>query len=133
MLLPVQTVSPVEEFDAQEFTTLAVATGVAAPGGSIGTTWTPVSALFHEPFGTYAVTLEPFTRTPRELVGRQEAICGGIAGGLTLKPSVLEPGLPNAALADSHTSYSPPLFGVSENSDNCTGVVPFAGLNVPFE
>src|SRR5437867_3288534 len=51
---------------------------------------------------------------------------------VTLKLSVAEDLFGKLLSWETQTLYWPPLFGVSENGASCTGVVPFAGLNVPF-
>ena len=70
VLLAVQTVWPVAEFEAQELTGLAVGIRVGVmllP--SMLTTEMPVVSESQLPFGTYDVTLEPLTRTDSELEG----------------------------------------------------------------
>jgi|SRR6266849_8757021 len=65
------TVSPVTEFEEQELTTPGV--GIDEGAGVVGsscTTWRPVLAVLHAPFGTYEVTFGACTSTPNELDGK---------------------------------------------------------------
>src|SRR5262249_37440111 len=103
---------------------------------------TPVPNSLQLPFGTYAVTSSPEISTDKELVGTHDPTGGATL--CTLKLSVFafefvklrtfgsDAEIVALPIGINHALYSPPLLGVAEKGASCTGVAPFAVLNVPL-